>query len=114
MAVAVARSMRIPASCSRSMMRLGLELRPAEDGQAHHRDAGLFHEADVLVPGLLRPLVGVVVAAVGEGVDPDLPDALIVAVLGHEGSSLRWLDGMHCPMYSVYTTLGRIRGPVKP
>ena len=42
----------------------GLDAVPAEDGQGHGVDAGLGHQADVLVPDLLGPLVGVVVAAV--------------------------------------------------
>src|SRR5437879_13739026 len=38
--------------------------RPGEDAQRDKVDARLLHQADVLVPYGLRPLIGVVVAAV--------------------------------------------------
>ena len=41
----------------------GLDAVPAEDGEGDRVDAGFFHQADVVVPDLLRPLVGIVVAA---------------------------------------------------
>ena len=41
-----------------------LQPRPGEDAQRDKIDARLLHQADVLVPDGLRPLVGVVVAAV--------------------------------------------------
>ena len=49
----------------------GLKLGPGEDGYGDEVDAGLLHKLDVFVPDFLRPLVGVVVAAV--------PDAGLVA-----------------------------------
>ena len=53
---------------------LRLDLGPREDGDGHDVDAGLGHQADVLVPDLLGPLVGVVVAAV--------PDAGLLPLQG--------------------------------
>ncbi len=44
----------------------GLEHRPGEDRDADEVDAGLLHELDVLELGGERPLLGVVVAAVGQ------------------------------------------------
>jgi len=44
----------------------GLEAVPAEDGKGHGVDTGLSHQADVVVPDVLRPLVGIVVAAEGD------------------------------------------------
>ena len=37
---------------------------PAENGHGHGIDTGLFHEADVVVPHVFRPLVGIVITAV--------------------------------------------------
>ena len=37
---------------------------PAENGHGHGIDTGLFHEADVFVPHVFRPLVGIVITAV--------------------------------------------------
>ncbi len=45
---------------------LGLELGPGEDADADAVDAGLAHQAHVLVPDLARPLLGVVIAAVDD------------------------------------------------
>jgi hypothetical protein len=41
----------------------GFEGGPGEDADGDEADAGLLHEAYVVVPGLRRPLLGVVVAA---------------------------------------------------
>ena len=49
----------------------GLKLGPGEDGYGDEVDAGLLHEGYIFVPHFLRPLVGVVIAAV--------PDAGLVA-----------------------------------
>ena len=49
----------------------GLKLGPGEDGHGDEVDAGLLHEGYIFVPHFLRPLVGVVIAAV--------PDAGLVA-----------------------------------
>ena len=49
---------------------VGLDPGPGEDGEGHHGDAGFLHEAHVLRPDLLRPLVGVVVGAVVDGGTP--------------------------------------------
>lgn len=46
--------------------RGGFQQGPGEDPDAHHRDAGLPHQPDVLAPDVLRPLLGVVVPAEGE------------------------------------------------
>ncbi len=43
-----------------------LDAGPREDRERDHRHAGLAHEAHVLVPDLARPLVRVVVRAVGQ------------------------------------------------
>lgn len=40
----------------------GLEAISAEDGKVHGVDAGLAHQADVVIPDFLRPLVGTIVA----------------------------------------------------
>ena len=40
----------------------GLEAISAEDGKGHGVDAGLAHQADVVIPDFLRPLVGTIVA----------------------------------------------------
>ena len=63
----------MPFSCSRSMTSSsqsksyspgrGLEQRPREDAERDDVDAGLLHQAHVLVPDLARPLLGVVVGA---------------------------------------------------
>ena len=44
----------------------GFQQGPGEDPHAHHRDAGLPHQPDVLLPDVFRPLFGVVVATEGE------------------------------------------------
>ncbi len=44
----------------------GLQPRPGEDAQTDQVDPGLAHQRDVLGPYLLRPLLRVVVAAVGD------------------------------------------------
>ena len=44
----------------------GLDAIPAEDGEGHGVDAGLLHQADVVVPDVLGPLVGIVVATEGD------------------------------------------------
>ncbi|CAH0250045.1 hypothetical protein SRABI76_03218 [Microbacterium oxydans] len=44
----------------------GLDQCPREDADADQGDPGLAHEHDVLVPGLAGPLLGVVVAAIGD------------------------------------------------
>ncbi|CAM5550247.1 hypothetical protein SALBM311S_01472 [Streptomyces alboniger] len=65
--------------------RAGFELRPGEDAEGDGVDAGGPHEADVLVPGLLGPLLGVVVAAV--------EDAAVRhrAQVGHQTGSPYWM-----------------------
>ena len=40
----------------------GLEAISAEDGKGHGVDVGLAHQADVVIPDFLRPLVGTIVA----------------------------------------------------
>ena len=40
----------------------GLEAISAEDGKGHGVDAGLDHQADVVIQDFLRPLVGTIVA----------------------------------------------------
>lgn len=40
----------------------GLEAISGEDGKGHGVDAGLAHQADVVIPDSLRPLVGTIVA----------------------------------------------------
>src|SRR6266571_7492322 len=42
----------------------GFEPGPGENSHRHEVDARLLHEADVLGPDFLRPLLGVVIAAV--------------------------------------------------
>src|SRR5262249_5083639 len=43
-----------------------LQPRPGEDAEADQVDASLSHQAHVLRPDVLRPLIGVVVTAVGQ------------------------------------------------
>jgi len=47
---------------------LGLQPRPGEDAETDEGDARAPHERDVLVPHLVRPLLGVVVPAEGDDV----------------------------------------------
>ena len=47
---------------TRSSQFDGLEAISAEDGKGHGVDAGLAHQADVVIPDFLRPLVGTIVA----------------------------------------------------
>ena len=73
-AVAVARSTRMPALGQQvqdpvqpargQLARRGLQPGPGEDPDGHQVDARLGHQPDVLGPGGLGPLLGVVVAAV--------------------------------------------------
>src|SRR5262249_57915403 len=49
-----------------------LQSRPAEYGDGDEVDAGLAHQADVLLPDRLGPLLGVVVAPVREVRQPQV------------------------------------------
>ncbi len=80
---------------------------PAEDGERHGVDAGLFHETNVVVPDALRPLVGIVVAAEGDAAairgqqfrpvefTPCVHDAFpLVVVCGSRWMPRLWMAGV--------------------
>ncbi len=54
---------------------LGLDQDPREHADGREGDPGLAHQGDVLGPDVLGPLLGVVVAAVGDPVETLRPDA---------------------------------------
>ena len=66
---------------------LGLEQGPGEDPHADQVDPGLPHEAYVLVPDLLRPLLRVVVGAVGDPSAERLGDLLHSSRRARHGAS---------------------------
>ena len=66
---------------------LRLDARPGEDSHGHEVHAGLPHQTDVLVPHLLGPLVGIVVAAIPDTGLPALqrPRPTMLSTLSHYG-----------------------------
>ena len=91
----------------------GLDAVPAEDGEGDRVDAGFFHQADVVVPDLLRPLIGIVVAAVPDTGPPALqrPRPTMFSTLVHCHCSFRsslnleinYLTG--CPLHQTRRTV---------
>src|SRR5699024_2993546 len=94
----------------------GLEARPGEHPDADQVHAGLAHQAHVLDPGLAGPLLGVVVAAVGESLEPDRPGgagcgggrgpgggSILESITGHGAGPWHVVDSARKPSVGALT-----------